>query len=501
MFVLPYFLLGVAWIGSNPPGAAPDELDHLTKALGVARLDIGEEYNGPPQARNPVGVRNASISRLVEIPSQLNPEGYRCMARKPNETAACLPTTTPAAGGQVERITPVGAYPPFTYFLPGVAAHATNSPAAAFFAARFVFLLLATALLLVGAQHLVRWLGRPALLGAFVGLTPVAVFTASIVSTSGLEIASAFAVAAVAVVAIRRPESLAAPGTQVLLAVAGASLVLSRQLGMVTLGVLLVVVALRVGWRCIWGLLREHRPVFVASLLTLVLSGVATALWELRYDHPSDTGTPFSWLALQDFVDRSLIRTVHSGVGEFGWLDSPLPQLGTAAWIIAVVLICGMGLVLAHRADRWTLLAVLSATIVVAYVVYAVVFFTISASLQGRHMLPMFVFLPLLSGIVVVERLDERGLRDALRRLFLMTGGLVAVLHALSLYYNARRYAVGVDGPLLFLGRSLWRPEWGWAPWLLLGAAAAALLGVVAARSSPNAERIPLVEGTERVER
>ena len=46
VFVLAYFLIGVAWVGSNPPGSAPDENDHLLKALAAGHLDIGWEYKG-----------------------------------------------------------------------------------------------------------------------------------------------------------------------------------------------------------------------------------------------------------------------------------------------------------------------------------------------------------------------------------------------------------------------------------------------------------------------
>ena len=113
----------------------------------------------------------------------------------------------------------------------------------AFLAARLVALLSSAAALFAGAWILVRELGRAALLGAFVAITPMAVFTASSVTASGLEIASGFAVGAIVVVCLRKPQALLAPRTHLLLAGVGSVLVLSRQMGVVTLAVLLAVLA------------------------------------------------------------------------------------------------------------------------------------------------------------------------------------------------------------------------------------------------------------------
>lgn len=483
LFAAAYLLLGLAWLGSNPPGAAPDEQDHLTKALGMARLDIGVEYTGPPLANNPVGIRNASISRVVEIPAQLNPEGFNCTAHEPRMTAACLPTAVPPGGDSVDRITPVGAYPPFVYILPGLAADGADSPGQAFLAARFVFLLLAVPFLFLGAWHVLRWLGAPSLLGAFVGFTPMAVFASAMVSTSGLEIATAFTVAAVAVVAIRRPESLTAPATYAILAISAATLAFSRQMGALTVCLLIAVIAVRTGWARGWRVLRARRGGLIISLGVVLAAGVTVAGWEIRYDHPSDTGSPTDTKAVGSFLQPKLMAIVRSAVGNFGWLDTLMPEAALAVWLCALVFICGAGLLLADRADRWTLLAVMVACLITAYVIFAIVFYPIQANLQGRHMLPMLILVPLLAGIIIVEKLTEAGWRDRLHPLFIVLGILVATLHGIALYFNARRYAVGIDGPIWFFGASEWRPQWGWWPWILLGLAGCALLVTVTFRA------------------
>ena len=111
----------------------------------------------------------------------------------------------------------------------------------------------------------------------------------------------------------------------------------------------------------------------------------------------------------------------------------------------------------------------------------------------ARHVLPLLAFCPVLAGVVIVERLRAANLGDALRRLFLAVAVVAGALQLLSLYYNARRYAVGLSGPMVFLGDAEWSPRLGWLPWLVLGAAGAVLLAVVAyaGRPRPDPELTP----------
>ncbi|WP_270889050.1 DUF2142 domain-containing protein [Pedococcus sp. 5OH_020] len=488
MFVLPYFLLMVVWVASNPPGAAPDESDHLVKALGVGRLSIGSTYTGEAGNRL-LAQRNASISRVVTIPARLAPDGYKCTAFKGDTSAKCLPERNNSASGTVQRVTPVGAYPPFLYLPAGVATLVAQTPVQAFVLARATYAVLTGLLLFAGAFQLVRWLGRWALLGSFVALTPMAVFSGSVVSTSGVEISAAFAVAATVVVVSRRPAVLGDGLSVVLLAVSAILLVLSRQMGILTLGVLLLIMAARLGPTALWRLLRRPSRLFAGWLLALIVACGGVIWWELTYDHPALTGSPLSAQGLRD-MDIRLLSTTRSGIGNFGWLDTPLPQVALAVWVCMVVLVCGGALVLATKRDLWTLLTILGACLVTAYVVYSVVFLPIRAGLQGRHMLPMFMLLPLLSGVVLVERLREGGLGAIIPRLFVIVAVVAGLVQATSPYVNARRYAVGLEGPLWFSGHAQWAPPLGWTPWLLLAGLAAAALACFATRCCRDAHAI-----------
>lgn len=499
LFVVPYLLLMLAWGISNPPGAAPDESDHLIKALGVAQLELGTKFTGTvPQ--NLLSERNASISRVFLIPARLAPDGFTCTAFKPTASAACQPTAPPSVTGQVERVTPLGAYPPFLYLPVGLAANLGSTPTQAFLLGRLVFAAMSAMLLFVGAFTLVTWLGRWSLLGAFVALTPMAVFSSSVMSTSGVEICGGFAVASIVVVVTRRPEALLSRRLQVLLAVSGAALVLSRQLGVVTLGVLLLLMVVRAGRTRLWQLLRAPTPVFVASFAALVSACAALLWWELSYDHPSLTGPPFSTPALNSF-NSGWLDLIRSGIGNFGWLDTQMPQFAIATWVTGIVVLCGSALLMARTADLWTLLTVTLACFVTAIVVYSMVFYPIQAGLQGRHMLPMFMVLPLLSAVVLVERLRDSNLANVLPRLYVITGGGVGIVQLIAFYDNARRYAVGTSGRLFFLGHARWDPPLGWSPWLLIATAGAISLGVFAAQCYRDATISDVAEKSENAPR
>lgn len=476
LFVIPYLILMLAWAFSNPPAAAPDEPDHLVKAIGMARFDIGTEYRGPALGQGGIGdKRNASISRVITVPARLAPDGYLCEIFKPTVTAACLPAKASTSSAPESVIDPLGSYPPFLYPPIGWIASLASTPTQAFLFARVFCALGCSLLLLLGTAHLVRALGRRALLGAFVGLTPMVIFCGSAVTTSGFEICAAFATSCIVIAGVRKPATVAEPGTQILLAGVGATLVLSRQLGGVTFALLMLLLLIRIGPRFFWELMKARRPAFVSAVGILLLSGVAVALWEHGYDHPSKIGSAFSASALGSFGLRSY-GVLRSGVAQFGWLDTLIPPWFVAGWIVLCMILIGTATLVGRREDRLTLASWTVVTALIAFFTYATVFFPVNATLQGRHVLALFMLLPLLSGVMIVEQFDTMEPKIT-ARMFRLIGIGMPVLQAVSLYVNARRYAVGVQGPVWFLATSQWHPWLGWTPWLILGLIGAAGLG------------------------
>jgi hypothetical protein len=212
-------------------------------------------------------------------------------------------------------------------------------------------------------------------------------------------------------------------------------------------------------------------------MAVLVAALAAIIWWERSYDHPSDTGSAFDSTAVPAFQARAF-NLVREGVGNFGWLDTPEPRWVILAWILLASVAIGMAILLGAGADRWSLVGWLVALVLIAYVTYATVFYPIQAGLQGRHLLPFFMFCPLLAGAVLAERLGELD-PSALRRLFRLTALVLPVIQFASIYVNARRYAVADTGPWWFFHAAQWRPAGGWVAWLSIAAVGAVALSSI----------------------
>lgn len=93
--------------------------------------------------------------------------------------------------------------------------------------------------------------------------------------------------------------------------------------------------------------------------------------------------------------------------------------------------------------------------------------------------------MPLFAGEILFQNQGRLGaLRP--RNMPLMFALIASFGHVAAWWLNARRYATGTTGPLLFIEHSEWAPPFGWWPWLLMTliAVLAMLMFALYARSS-----------------
>jgi len=480
MVLVPYLLLGLFWAVANPATAAPDENDHLVKALGLARLDIGVPGPPAPAGTTDKGViRNASITRVVEIPARLSPDAYPCFRFKPQATGACQPTSPPVTGGDLLVATTVGAYPPFLYPPVGVVATLGPDVPTADLLGRLMVLTASMVLLGLTCAHLARWLGARALVGVAAAATPMVMFCTGSLTTSAIEILAAMGMAAVVTVYGRHPESLREPRTLAVVLVCATALVLSRQLGVVSLGVFTGLLLLLGGGRELLGGLRSgSRPMWV-TVVAPVLAIAAIAVWELRYDHPVLLGPWVSADSLVRFVQMQTLPLVEQSVGWFGWLDVRPPTIVNVVWFAAIVALVLAALVRGDRRDRLVIVGLFVAGVTLSYVTYSRAFYGVDAGLQGRHVIPILSIVPIWSGGVLARHRAGRSWRAGL----MLAAAALPVVVLVGFYLNAQRYAVGLDsgygglGDLWFVPQAQWSPPLGWTFWAVEGVVGAALLG------------------------
>lgn len=481
LLILGYALLALAWAVGNPPGAAPDEGDHYLRALAVASGDLrgrpNPELAGQPQSL-PKAAGEAKLAalwlkkgtRIVTVPAGLAPVEWGCNAFKPNQDASCvLGQTSPA--GPSDRPTTMGTVEPAMYLLPGLAARVGDRPETALRLGRLADAAVAVALIGVAAFLLWAPSGSPVVLaGLLVAITPMVIFLASSVSLSGPEAAAGICFFA-ALLRVGRGDG--GKGVWVATGVAGVVLASSRSLGPVWI---LLMAAVVVGWRgrrAGWAAARDGGAAAAVAVAAIAIAAGSTAVWEAAFQPGVDIDGAYFLNQLGPSFGE-LPGVGRDLVGHFGWLDTRMPALAYLTWAAMALVLLALALRVGTRRQRVLLCAVLLGTVVVTVLISAGLLRQNGFRVQGRHVLAFAVMAPLLAGDVLAGGAGRPG-RTYRRWFALGFAGPALAVHAVGWYANARRSAVGADGPVWFVGLSRWSPPGTWALWSVLVA-----LGVMA---------------------
>jgi hypothetical protein len=467
---LAWLALGLAWAWSNPPGASPDETAHLVKALGVAEGDLTGRraaYPPGPEFGAPQLMWINSVARAFEVPREKTFGTIAtCNAFRPELPATCITDgiARRAGGGDSLEISHVGPYQPVPYAVLGLPARlAPGGAAAAVLAGRTLVVLITTVLVSLAAAALWSAAHRLwSLIGLFVATTPMALFLGSSFSPSGIEIAGGLAMSA-GVIAVARQAHPPAVAWWALIS-GGIGMALARTTGPFWAIALLAVLVVACGPVQLRERVRQGGIGVVVGLAALGMAAALTIGWDLAA-MPGPPGEP----QLVDGTLRAfsgLPELMRQAVGVFGWLDTAMPTLAYTAWRLMLLALVLLALLVGTRRDRFVLLlssvGTLAATVGLAvFAVYPTNFGT-----QARYTLPLAVIVPLLAGEIVARR--RHRVSSLGTRLPGVVLGLALAVHVVAFWSNARRNAVGVQGPVMFLGQSRWVPPLGWAPWLFL---------------------------------
>jgi hypothetical protein len=486
LVLLAWALLLAAWVMGNAPFAAPDEADHYIRAIGVSEGHLLGKAD--PDARigaTPTQVAwTAQATRLVPLPVGLDPEPFTCELGPGEPSAACLNAVDPRPPS-VTAVTTVGNYQPLPYLLPAMLVRAASSAPAALRLGRAAEALSAFALLAIAVFALYDAVSPLlSLLGLLLAVTPMALFCGATLSGSSTEIAGGVAFFSCLLRVCRRGPLRTR--WWALTALSGAVLALSRSASPAWLVLALLIVAAWSGpgtfarrWSGDWA------PRVAA--VVLVLAVALNELWEGLYgSHVEvDTGDLHAGLVAGA---HEWWRALPELVGKFGYLDVKLPLVIPVAWFALVLALLASAAAVSGKRERLVLAAILGAGLLGPVIFYALLIRPTGFGLQGRHVLPILVAVPLLA----CETLNRHRTRARARWLRALTVAIpvaVALMQALAWYVNAKRYAVGGSGPSWFLGRAAWAPPAGWWTWLAAATLAGiclAALSLVARGSSPR---------------
>jgi hypothetical protein len=220
-------------------------------------------------------------------------------------------------------------------------------------------------------------------------------------------------------------------------------------------------------------------PVAAAVASGVLLVAVAlNRLWESAYGPHLGFDLGPLWSSF-GAGRRQLDEVMLQAIGRFGYLELGLPALAYVTWAALVVALVAVATVLGTRRERVLLTGTMLLALALPVFFYAGVLRNVDVPLQGRHVLPLLVLVPLLAGEIVRRR------RDALPAVgcrMLLAAFVVpaAAVQLVAWYVNARRSAVGTDGPWWFVDRASWSPPAGWGIWLALAVIAAVALAATA---------------------
>ncbi|WP_254668572.1 DUF2142 domain-containing protein [Frankia sp. CgS1] len=517
LLVAGFLLLVAAWVATNPPGFGPDEPAHFVKAVGAGtgqwtgtpgRLAHPSFGNGPGRAERIDWINRNS--RVFALPAGLNPgaAGLPCDLFRDWVSVACLDRPRPRPPA-TRALSYVGTYEPYLYAVEGAVMIHTHTADGALYAGRATSAAIVVTLLTI--IIFASWDSRAGLLsvgGVLLAVSPMALFLGSVLGTNGMEIAGATALFTLAL-RLGRP---GAPPRWIwpALGLVAALVALSRPSG--PLWVLLTpmiaagLAAPRARARAVDAVPaveqprpverprstegtqptegpRRHRLVGWLSVpwIALAVAGVvATAVWERRVQPHPGIRRELAEQGLRQ-LSSDAPAWARQWVGVFGWASLRMPSFAYWTWGACLLVLLGAAFVVGTWRQRIRLGAVLIGVVAVAVVLDVLVLRQTRFPVYGRYLLPIAVLVPLAAGEILTRRAAR--IPATLRR----AGPAVAVMavvavHAVGLWTDWQRSAVGSYGPAWFLGSSQWNPPGGWVPWMALaGAGACCLLAAAAA--------------------
>lgn len=471
-----YASLVTTWLITTPAGGAADEEAHYARAAGISQGEIAGSEVAIARGRASESTYEwaQEVSRGFIVPASLAPPDFAgCFATHPDRPATCS-SQLQAPNQSADLVTYVGTYPPFAYLPAALLMRFAADPWEALYIGRLGVAVVSISLVVLGLLTLLA--GRVSALaftGPIVALTPMAISLFGVLSSSGIEIASAFCFVA-GLVRLRSVANDRAGSNLVPLAIGTGGFILgcSRPLGW------LWSLALAAGLLLLGPPVGESHKL-VRSQLPALMTGLVGATVGIGWSGATGQhliGSPVTLVSELGVAAADIGRGLLEQVGWFGWVDTPLPAWAYAVWLAAF----GPLLLLALRIGGWRhrirLLAVVAIDLAALGALDLALMLPLGQHVQGRDALAIGVSIPVLCGEVVYEQ--RNSLTASLRQwLPVAVVALAVLVQIVSWYVFAHRNAVGASGPwdFAFVSRA-WHPHLGWPLWMAVSVGAAALL-------------------------
>ena len=444
--VVSLFVLVVSWSLSMPLFSGPDEPANFVRSAAVVR----GEFVGADAG---VSLEKSYWTTTVDIDPQFGVANLVPWCFAPfSEKPACNLAIEDAAFVDNPPYTNMGRYPIFPFLVSGVGTIFGANDSSAL-VSRLSLGAMSVALLGFAFSSVAHRKGNvPALLMA---ITPGVIFLSAVMNPSALEIASA-----IALFAILPHIFESTPLTRIELvgvAISGVVLIGTRPLGpALYLVVMLFCCAVTVGWARlgnVWGRLR--------NLWVLHLCAIAFSVAWYVTVFSKNTGSPLTEGSASLGLRQQVIEAVQhipevleQGIGNFGWLDTPMPRVVLVLYFLVVASLLVFAIVRSTLlvSSMVVLLFLVSALLVIAQDINYYNLLRNFGS-QGRHVMPLLVGIPILA-------LRKVKLPSRINAVVAATWALIMAWSGLA---ALRRYAVGIRPGNQFemYTNAVWRPDIG----------------------------------------
>jgi hypothetical protein len=453
-------LLIFSWSLMIPLFAGPDEHSNFIKSAAVVRGEItGLNIDATPTM--------SYWSTYVDIDPKFGtalavPSCFIFASEKPacDVPVGSIPVTDAIPWTQMGR------YPPISFAIAGMGTvfGATDLSA---FASRFAIGL--TCAFFLAAAIYSRQKRNQTSLGFLAAITPGVVFISSMNSPSGTEICSAIAIWTL--LPLLLSSNQISKFEMFALGSAGILLTGSRPLGFVMSSVVLSL-SVFLNWdNCRhWRAILQHRFFLISQTVFFIFS-----IFWFTYVYSFQTGEKVVDGMRAISREKQLLtvfshipNVVEQAFGNYGWLDSPSPQLATYLGFGFILFVIGKFWGSNENRAKFSMLLILGTTLVFCFLIDLQMYSMLRAfGLQGRHIMPLLVGIPIL--------VTQGSLYKA--RTEYWAGGLWAVLMIWCGISALRRYSVGINGQnaLEMFRDPTWSPRIGLNFSLLLLASATAI--------------------------
>ena len=393
LFSLGILLMQAGWIFALPPYAGIDEFDHAYRASGVAH---GQWIAPPTDATRGTG---ASVRVPGDIVAAAEPQ---CRAFGYTTDADCSPHAQ-LDGGFVEVASGAGRYNPVAYWVIGQPASGLDGNAALYMM-RAITALICAALLTLAAWTTASWARtRWPLTALLLAMTPVFIYSTSIVSPNGIEMSAAASVWC-ALLGLTRISDAPTRNRLLWSAVPGAAILLTvRSMGPLWLALIAATVIALFNRPDLMALLKTQRRTIVSIVGLLSATGLASLAWILsqrslvigKEDHVEPGAVSHTLPQIPLWLFQS--------IAAFPTRSEQAPTVVYAGGLVVGLIFTSTVFAVASRKYRLTLTAMFVLIVGIPLAIGIATYYQFGTSWQGRYGLPFAIGFLLVGGLCLEQ--------------------------------------------------------------------------------------------------